>query len=187
MKPKRASSVDGLMNQMVGGSSSAQWNPPFCGDIDMVIRRDGSWHYRNSPITRERMVQLFSTVLRKDGDNYFLVTPVEKVGITVEDAPFVATAVVQSQDHGHPSLTFTTNVGDTVTAGADHPLRVRIDGKTGEPTPYIHIRDQLEARIHRNVFYELVAMSEIRQVDGRRWHGIESDGEFFTIAPDEEE
>ncbi|CAM3644816.1 DUF1285 domain-containing protein [Parendozoicomonas haliclonae] len=159
------------------------WHPPFCGDIDMVIKADGSWHYMGSPIGRERMVRLFSTVLRRDDDDYFLVTPVEKVGITVEDVPFVVTAVQVRDVEGAQVLEFTTSVGDTVVASAENPMRVELDPQTQEPRPYILIRDRLEARIHRNVFYELVEMAKPTLIDGVEWFGVESAGEFFRIAP----
>ncbi len=150
----------------------------------MVIKRDGSWHYMNSPISRERMVRLFSTVLRRDGDDYFLVTPVEKVGITVEDVPFIATSFHHGQMDGMDALIFTTNVGDQVVLGKQFPLRVELAPKTEEPAPYILVRDRLEARIHRNVFYELVNLAVIRELeDGRSWYGVESCGSFYQIAP----
>ncbi len=180
--------VSGLLKQIAEEGEGTLppvhlWNPPFCGDIDMVIKRDGSWHYLNSPIGRERMVRLFSTVLRRDGDDYFLVTPVEKVGITVEDVPFVAIAVEKKEVDGFPALVFTTHVGDSVTASVTHPLRVERDSGTDEPAPYILVRDRLEARIHRNVFYELVDMAEVRTIEGVAWYGVESCGVFFPIAP----
>ncbi|WP_408014752.1 DUF1285 domain-containing protein [Sansalvadorimonas verongulae] len=160
-----------------------KWNPPFCGDSDMVIKRDGSWHYMNSPIGRERMVRLFSTVLRKDDDDYFLVTPVEKVGITVEDVPFIAISVERVEEDGKSALRFMTNVGDSVIASTDNPLRVELAPGTEEPAPYILVRKGLEARLHRNVFYQLVDMAEIRSMGEREWYGVESGGVFFQIAP----
>lgn len=160
-----------------------QWDPPFCGDIDLVIRKDGSWHYMGSPIGRERMVRLFASVLRREGEQYFLVTPVEKVGIQVEDVPFIATSLASIERDGRQGLAFTTSVGDTVILDAEHPLRVELDPVTDEPSPYIYVRNDLEARIHRNVFYELVDMAEVHSIDGSDWYGVESDGQFFTIAP----
>jgi hypothetical protein len=153
------------------------WNPPFCGDIDMRIARDGTWFYNGTPIGRPAMVALFASILRKDGDAFFLVTPVEKVGITVEDAPFVALDVERQGE----DLRFTTNVGDRCIAGAENPIRVSIDGETGEPTPYLHIRRGLEARIDRKSFYRLVEMGEIESVDGEDWFGVWSRGAFFPI------
>ncbi len=155
------------------------WNPPFCGDLDMRIARDGTWFYEGTPIGREALVRLFSSILRKDGERYFLVTPVEKVGITVEDAPFVA---VDFRDEGE-SLVFTTNVGDETTAGPDHPIRVARDPETGEPSPYVHVRADLEALIDRKSFYRLVERGERREVDGVLWFGLASGGLFFPVIP----
>ena len=158
------------------------WNPPFCGDLDMRIARDGTWFYLGTPIGRERLVKLFSTVIRKDGDEYFLVTPVEKVGITVDDAPFVATDF----QHHDGAFTFTTNVGDTVTAGPENPFRVTLDPATGEPSPYVLVRTNLEALIDRKSFYRLVDLGEFATVDGVEWFGIRSNGVFFPFIKGEE-
>lgn len=156
-----------------------QWNPPFCGDLDMRIARDGTWFYLGTPIGRHELVKLFSTILRRDGDDYFLVTPVEKVGITVDDAPFVA---VDFETVGN-DLRFVTNVGDTALAGPDHPIRVVRDPETGEPSPYVLIRRNLEALIDRKSFYRLVDLGEVAQHDGEDWFGIRSGGVFFPINP----
>lgn len=131
------------------------WNPPFCGDLDMEIRADGSWFYLGTPIAREAMVRLFASVLKREGDRFFLVTPVEKVGIRVQDAPFVAIDATLGQD----SVTFTTNVGDTVTAGPDHQIRVET-AADGTPRPYVHIRRGLDALIDRKTFYRLVEAAD---------------------------
>ncbi|MDA5193148.1 DUF1285 domain-containing protein [Govanella unica] len=155
------------------------WNPEFCGDIDMRIARDGSWYYMGTPIGRKPMVRLFSTILRHDDDDkYYLVTPVEKVGITVDDAPFLAVEMtVEGRGEGQ-RLTFRTTVEDEVTAGPEHPIRVVIDPDTQEPSPYVHVRANLEARINRALFYDLVELAEER--DGKL--GIWSDGVFFVIG-----
>lgn len=158
------------------------WNPDFCGDIDMRIARDGTWYYLGSPIGRKPMVRLFSSIIRRDGDDYFLVTPVEKVGITVEDAPFVAVSVEVSGEGERQVLRFVTHVEDEVEAGAEHPIRVVIDPVTQEPSPYVHVRANLEALIHRNAFYQLVELAVVREIDGRRWLGVWSGGEFFPIG-----
>ncbi len=158
------------------------WDPPHCGEIDMRIARDGTWFYQGTPIGRARLVRLFSTILRRDGDGYVLVTPAEKVAITVEDAPFVAVDFEAAQG----ALTFTTNVGDSATAGPDHPIRVARNPETGEPAPYIHIRDRLEALIDRKSFYRLVDLGEHGICDGRDWFGVTSGGVFFPIIPSEE-
>lgn len=158
------------------------WNPPFCGDLDMRIARDGTWFYLGTPIGRPELVRLFSTILRKDGEAYFLVTPVEKVGITVDDAPFVAVDFEPGED----GLTFETNVGDHVTAGPDHPIRVERDAETGEPSPYVHVRADLEALIDRKSFYRLVDIGEHRDWQGDDWFGVASGGAFFPIIPSAE-
>ncbi|EHY78321.1 DUF1285 domain-containing protein [Pseudomonas kunmingensis] len=158
------------------------WNPPFCGDLDMRIARDGTWHYQGSPIGRPAMVRLFSTVIRRDGEDYFLVTPVEKVGIQVEDAPFVAVRMEVSGQGEGQLLRFITNVEDEVEAGEEHPLRVITDPQTQEPAPYVHVRANLEALIHRNVFYQLVELAVPGEVDGQSWLGVWSGGKFFPIG-----
>lgn len=158
------------------------WNPDFCGDIDMRIARDGTWFYLGTPIGRKPMVKLFSTIIRRDGDDYFLITPVEKVGITVDDAPFVAVLLEVEGEGESQVLRFTTQVDDVIDASAEHPLRVSIDPVTQEPAPYVHVRSNLEALIHRNVFYQLVDLAVTRVIDGKRWLGVWSHGEFFTIG-----
>ncbi|MBX2856546.1 MAG: DUF1285 domain-containing protein [Rhodobacteraceae bacterium] len=159
------------------------WNPPFCGDLDIRITRDGLWYYLGTPIGREALVRLFASVLRRDEDDrYYLVTPVEKVGIQVEDVPFVAVDVVPSGVGGDRRLMFETNVGDWVAAGAEHPLRVERDLETGEPTPYVHVRGRLEARIDRKSFYRLVDLGEVVAKPEGRLFGVWSDGSFFALA-----
>lgn len=161
------------------------WNPPFCGDLDMRIARDGTWFYDGTPIGRPGLVRLFSTILRKDGDDYFLVTPVEKVGITVEDAPFLAIDFELEGAGTEQKLTFHTNVGDSVTASAETPLRFVRD-ESGEPSPYVMVRAGLEALIDRKSFYRLVELGTEHEVDGTVWFGIWSDGTFFEMIPAEE-
>jgi len=159
------------------------WNPDFCGDIDMRIARDGTWYYLGTPIGRKPMVKLFSTIIRRDGDDYFLITPVEKVGIKVDDAPFVAVSMqVEGEGEGQ-LLRFTTNVEEETVAGAEHPMRVELDERTEEPAPYVHVRANLEALIHRNVFYQLVELAVPREIDGHTWLGVWSGGQFFPIGP----
>lgn len=159
------------------------WNPDCCGDIDMRIARDGTWYYLGTPIGRKPMVRLFSTIIRRDGDDYFLVTPVEKCGITVDDAPFVAVTLVVEGEGEQQVLRFTTNVEDEVVADAAHPIRVDLDLQTQEPSPYVLVRVNLEALIHRNVFYQMVELAVPREIDGVVWLGVWSSGEFFPIAP----
>jgi len=163
----------------VSGAPVHLWNPPFCGDIDMRIGRDGTWYYLGTPIGRMPMVKLFSTIIRREGDAYFLVTPVEKVGITVDDAPFVAIDF----DLKDGVVEFVTNVGDRVPAGPEHPVRVSRDPVTGEPAPYVLVRANLEALIDRKSFYRLVELGEVAAHDGQDWFGIRSAAVFFPMIP----
>ncbi|PCH98848.1 MAG: proteophosphoglycan precursor [Rhodobacteraceae bacterium] len=162
------------------------WNPAFCGDLDMRIARDGTWYYLGSPIGRKPLVKLFSSIIRKDGDDYFLVTPVEKVGIIVEDAPFVAVDFDVENAGIDQVITFTTHVDDQATAGADNPIRVTRDAKTGEPSPYVLIRTNLEALIDRKSFYRLVDLGTHEAHEGQDWFGIRSSGVFFPMIPTSE-
>jgi hypothetical protein len=154
------------------------WNPAHCGEIDIRIRKDGLWLHEGSPIGREALVRLFSSVLRKDPDGFHLVTPVEKLKITVEDAPFLAVRVDREGD----ALRFLTNVGDEVEAGPEHPLRVETDPETGEPAPYLHVRRGLEARLRRPVFYELVEMAQERETPGGPELFVQSGGAWFSLG-----
>jgi hypothetical protein len=154
------------------------WNPAYCGEIDIRIRKDGLWFHEGSPIGREALVRLFSTVLRKDPDGFHLVTPVEKMKITVDDAPFIAVRVDRDGD----TLRFLTNVGDEVEAGPEHVLRVDTDPETGEPAPYLHVRRGLEARLRRPVFYELVEMAEERDTPEGRQLAVQSGGVWFPLG-----
>lgn len=159
------------------------WNPEYCGEIDLVIKRDGTWFHEGTPIGRARLVRLFSTVLKREDERYFLVTPVEKLRIVVEDVPFVAVLMRRDGDGKGQRLTFTTNVGDQAIAGPAHSLEFRKDPKTGEGAPYIDIRAGLEARIARAVYYDLVALGETYQIDGEEKFGVWSGGVFFPFGP----
>jgi hypothetical protein len=159
------------------------WNPAFCGDIDMRIAVDGTWFYMGTPIGRPALVRLFSTILRRDADGkYYLVTPVEKVGIRVDDAPFVAVRVDRSGSGASQVLQFTTNVGDTVVADAANPLRVDTRAADHEPRPYVRIRGRLEALVARSVFYELVDMAEERETSRGRELGVMSASLYFPLG-----
>ena len=162
------------------------WDPPFCGDLDMRIARDGTWFYQGTPIGRPALVRLFSTILKREGGKYFLVTPVEKVGITVDDAPFVAVDFRAEGQGEDQRLTFVTNVGDEASAGPEHPLRVIRDPESGEPAPYIHIRAGLEALIDRKSFYRLVELGTHAPHEGAEWFGLWSGGVFFPVIPSQE-
>lgn len=155
------------------------WRPEHCGDIDILIRADGTWMHEGSPIGRKELVRLFSTVLRLDPDGYHLVTPVEKLKIAVEDLPFRAVAVEAAVGEGGGEvLRFTTDVGDVVEAGPEHAIMVETDPATGEPAPRLHVRRGLEARISRPIFYELVERAE--EVDGRLF--VRSGGVAFPLG-----
>lgn len=171
-------SVAGIMAAAGKGAGPAPvhlWNPPYCGEIDMRIARDGTWFHEGTPIGRAPLVRLFANILKAEEGRYFLVTPVEKVGIVVEDVPFVA---VDFTVEGAPqAVTFVTNIGDAVTAGPERPLRV-VTAEGGEPAPYVLVRPGLEARIDRKSFYRLV---EIGEVQGDAF-GIRSQGAFFPIG-----
>ena len=162
------------------------WNPPFCGDLDMRIARDGTWFYLGTPIGRPALVRLFSTILKLEDGKYFLVTPVEKVGIRVDDAPFVAVDFTVTGSGNAQVLRFETNVGDFAEAGAEHPIRVVRDPESGEPSPYVMIRAGLEALIDRKSFYRLVEIGVHHPVEGESWFGLWSGGEFFPVIPSNE-
>tara|TARA_B100000886_G_scaffold164086_1_gene111878 strand:- start:580 stop:1161 length:582 start_codon:yes stop_codon:yes gene_type:complete len=158
-----------------------KWNPPFCGDIDMTISKSGKWYYMGSEIKRPAMVKLFSGILRLESDNsYYLVTPVEKVRIQVEDAPFVAVAITKEQSEGMNTVTFRTNLNDEIVLSKENPLSIEIK-KNDEPSPYITVRNNLRALISRSVFYELVDLAETIPIDGVPYLVIKSQGEIFKI------
>lgn len=160
----------------------------MCGDIDMRISRDGTWHYMGSPIGRKPLVKLFSSVLKRDeSGDFWLGTPAEMCRITVEDAPFAAVEMTVEGSDRDQALIFRTNVDEIVTAGADNPVRVEIDPDTGEPSPYVMIRDGLEALITRSVFYDLVELAEVREQGGTSVMGVWSNGAFFEIGSAEDE
>ena len=152
------------------------WNPDFCGDLDMRIARDGTWFYLGTPIGRMPLVKLFASILKREGEDYFLVTPVEKVGIKVDDVPFMAVDFEMADG----DLTFETNVGDFVPLGPDHPMRIEMNEK-GEPAPYVRVRANLEARIDRKSFYRLVDMATPHMHRGESWLGVFSNGAFFPF------
>ena len=155
------------------------WNPAHCGDIDIRIARDGTWYHLGRPILRHHIVRLFSTILRKEADGYHLVTPVEKLRIKVEDAPFVA-VLLRCEGAGlSQRLVFTTNVGDEVELDAAHLLRVVINPNSGEPSPYVHVRGGLEAKLSRAVFYQLV---ELAETDAHGVLGVKSNGHYFVLG-----
>lgn len=169
------------LSEIKSGSQSLPpvhlWNPPFCGDIDMRIAADGTWYYMNSPIGRKPLYTLFSRVLRKDDDKYFLVTPVEKCGIRVDDAPFTAVRMAVAGKGLSQRISFETNCDDTVTVDADHPLRFAKEAGTDGLKPYVLVRSNLEALVIRALFYDIVALG----IENDGWFGVWSSGKFFPM------
>ncbi len=159
-----------------------RWNPPFCGDLDMRIATDGTWFYLKTPIGRPPLVKLFASVLKREGDKYFLVTPVEKCGIQVEDAPFIAVELKIEQQTSGRILHFRTNVDDWVACGPEHPLRFEPEPGTGGLKPYLHVRRDLWAKVTRALFFDLVELGEEQDVAGRMMFGVVSMGTFFAMA-----
>ncbi len=181
-----APAVDRLAEQLIrprkGLPPVNDWDPPFCGDMDLRIARDGSWHYLGTPIGRQALVRLFSTVLRRDPDGgFYLVTPVEKVRIRVDDAPFVAVGLEVEGTGEAQHLTFVTNVGDRVTADAAHPLRVEF-AADGEPAPYVRVRDRLDALVSRAVYFDLAELGHARAGPAGVEFGVWSSGCFFGLG-----
>lgn len=159
------------------------WDPPDCGDIPMRIAADGTWHYQNSPIGRQALVKLFASVLKREGARHVLVTPVEKCGIQVDDAPFLAVEMDANDGAKGRELRFRTNMDDWVICGPENILRFEREEPTGGLKPYLHVRYGLWARLTRALFHELVALGEERDVDGRVMFGVASQGHFFGMAP----
>jgi uncharacterized protein len=158
-----------------------RWDPPFCGDIDMKIEADGTWFYQKTPIGRPALVRLFASILKREGDKYYLVTPVEKVGLIIVDAPFLAVELTVEQADDQ-TLSFRTNVDDWVTAGLGHALKFIPEPGTGGLKPYLHVRRDLWAKVTRALFYDLVELGEERDIAGKRMFGVASNGEFFAMA-----
>jgi hypothetical protein len=185
---RQAGSLDGIARAArrdgrKGAPPVHLWNPPFCGDLDMRIASDGTWFYLKTPIGRPALVKLFASVLKREGDKYFLVTPVEKVGITVDDAPFLAVEMRTEDSPAGRTLHFRTNVDDWVICGPDHALRFEAEAGTGGLKPYLHVRRDLWAKVTRALFYDLVELGDERDVDGQRMFGVVSNGVFFAMAP----
>lgn len=189
--PKEADALSALMaraQEISGGGARGlppveRWNPPFCGDIDMEIRADGQWFYMGTPIGRPALVRLFSTVLRKDEDEKtYLVTPVEKLGIRVADAPFLAVEMSVEGEGEAQAITLRTNLGDLVTVDADHPLRFEtaVDGGL---KPYVLVRGRLEALFTRALTQDLVALGEAAEIDGVETFCLRSGGSLFAVMP----
>lgn len=159
------------------------WNPPFCGNLDMRIAADGTWFYLNSPIGRKPLVKLFSSILRRDEDgNYYLVTPVEKCGITVDDAPLVVVRMQVDGSGRQQVIRFVTHVDDEIIVDPAHPLRFAHEQGTGGLKPYVLVRGRLEALVNRPIFYDLVAKGVVEPVEGEDWYGVWSSGQFWPMA-----
>ena len=162
-----------------------KWNPKYCGDIDMRIASDGTWFYCGSPINRKKLVKLFSSILINENNKYFLITPVEKVGIIVDDAPFIANDFEKITENNKSYLVFFTNIDETIVLSKKNPFRISINDKTQEPSPYIMVRKNIEAKIDRKSFYRLLDLAEYSLVEGQEWLGIHSDSTFFPIISKE--
>jgi hypothetical protein len=177
------------LTQIGGGEMPKPARTPVdCGHLPFLIKRDGTWLYRGSPITRKPMVCLFATVLKREADGSFMLeTPAERGIIDVEDAPFIAVELSWSGEGSRQILSFRTNTDQCITAGPEHPIRISHDLLTCEPTPYLHVRDgkgshPIEARINRATYYELVALAEPGMLHGRKVLGVWSDGAFFSLG-----
>jgi hypothetical protein len=176
--------ITGALGPAAKGSPPVElWDPPFCGDLDMRIAADGTWFYLKTPIGRMALVKLFASVLKREGEKYFLVTPVEKCGISVEDVPFLAVELNVEENSAGRVLNFRTNVDDWVACGPQHKLRFEPEAGTGGLKPYLHIRRDLWARVTRALFFDLVELGEERDVDGAAMFGVASMGVFFPMAP----
>ena len=180
-----AINLDNLISQLGEDFSTQklppldQWNPSLSGNMDMVIRRDGRWFHEGVEIKRQKLVNLFSRILCKEGNNYFLVSPVEKWKIAVEDVPFQVIDLQVLDSEGTPILIFKTSTDDSVILNRKNPLRVEIDSQTGEPSPYLVIRDGMEGRLNRNTYYQLVELA--RQLDSGEYV-VSSCGENFVVG-----
>ncbi len=170
-----------LANTNQNGAPVHLWDPPYCGELDMVIHPDGQWYYNKTPIGREKLVRLFASVLKREGDQYYLVTPVEKIGIQVMDAAFSAVILERHGSGREQVLHFTTNVGDKVVAGPEHELRFDLAPRGETLKPYLHVRDRLEARLCRSVYYELANYAQEHTIDDVAYLGLWSNGVFYPI------
>ena len=162
------------------------WNPRYQGEIDIRIAADGNWFHEGRPFRRTSMVKLFAGILRREGEEYFLVTPVEKLLIQVDDVPFVANLVERIEENGQQAIVFTTNTGEQIIVDRDHPVRVDIDADTNQPRPYVHLRDGLDALISRSAFYDLLNLADETERDGDAYLSISSMGEEFELGSTDE-
>ncbi len=158
------------------------WNQKFCGNLDIRIARDGTWFHEGSKINRPKLVKLFSSILKREGNDYFLVTPMEKIGIKVDDAPFLVNSINTTGTGKRQNILFTTNIGETIIVSDDNLLRMEFNHKTNEPSPYVTVRRNLEGLIDRKTFYRLVDLGTIEHYDGDSWFGVWSKNTFFPIT-----
>lgn len=176
-------------NEELGSKSTGApvhlWNPELCGELDLIIEENGSWIYNKTPIGREKLVNLFATVLKREKGEYFLVTPVEKMAITVIDVPFLAIEFKQYEKNNQQVIAFMTNVGDYVEASDENPLRFAKQANEETIKPYVKVRhegeNKLEARLSRSVYYELANIIETHTIAKTSYHGVWSNGTFFPI------
>nr|WP_244644236.1 DUF1285 domain-containing protein [Azorhizobium oxalatiphilum] len=166
-----------------GPAPVERWNPPDCGDMDMRIAADGTWFYMGTPIGRPALVRLFASVLTREDERYVLKTPVEKIGIRVDDTPFLAVEMAVDAGEGGAELVFRTNLDDLVRCGPGHDLRFVPGEGEGEVRPYVHVRHGLEARLTRAVFLDLVERGEVREADGIPMFGVASGAAFYPMMP----
>lgn len=159
-----------------------EWHPDSVGEIDIRIARNGTWYHEGDPIQRDAIVRIFSSILRREDGGWYLVTPAEKLRIEVEDAPFVAVTMTVLEPGIEQKLVFVTNVGDTVVAGPAHPIRVEVRADTGEPSPYVLVRQNMDALIARTVFYDMVEMAELCSSDSDEWLAVRSGGQLWPIG-----
>ena len=162
------------------------WNPPFCGDLEIHVDSSGRWFYQKSEIKRERLIRLFSNILKKENNKYFLVTPVEKVGITVDDVPFLATEVDLITKGKITLFKFTTNVGDCIYLKENNQFKILFKKSTDEPQPYVNVRSNLFAKIDRKSFYRLVDFCTETTYKGKNWLGFHSNNRFFPLVRSEQ-
>lgn len=176
--------LDGIAARVksAGGAPVHLWNPPYCGDLDIRIAADGTWYYMKSPIGRLPLVKLFSSVLKREEGRFFLVTPVEKIGITVDDAPFAAVEMRVEGEGRSRQMAFRTQVEQWVDVGPDHPLRFEKEAGTDGVKPYVHVRRDLWARVSRALFHDLASLGEIAAQDGRDWFGVYVAGVFYPMV-----
>ena len=174
--------ISNIKQAEAGSDKRKQWNPSTVGEIDIRIATDGSWFHEGRQFKRADLAKLFAGILQKQGDDYFLITPGERLRITVDDAPFVANLVETLEEDGQSAIVFTTNLGDQIVLDSQHPIRLEIDPQTQEPRPYIYFRNGLEALISRSAFYDLICLANEEQRDGKFYYTVSSLGESFELG-----